>query len=415
MRVALPVSRSRPLPFSSTHNSTLAVILCDPLPSQGDIRLFRPLAARGAWERQLSSDFMRWRSTGGSSSSMYTAQTIMRWLHEPAFKAEIRPGNPSTANSLAMRIHLTIVSRDTHDALSRMRHLLDDLEVGMTIDSVLQSNVSRWRAMLNKMLDMLDDMTQELRDVLDGFNAPHPPGTWSSHLSWTSLAEDLQEAWEKPALYLNPTPLSESDSTLINALLKPLFVAIDGTTRRTQRAASTMQSTVALLESKRGIAEAESVTKLTELAFFFIPISVTATFFSMPVNVRSLGPFPLLHFDFPSGRAERNLIGMGVRYRALGVLCGIACTGRQRIWNPAFHPKPLCQKASSWDYETGSRICRKYSKSISRYQPRSSSSNRIFCVLGARRCHLLRRSWHSSFHRRPSHPHTLGLDTVWRG
>lgn len=41
---------------------------------------------------------------------------------------------------------------------------------------------------------------------------------------------------------------------------------------------------MSLIESKRGIAEAESVTKLTEWAFFFIPLTFTASMFSMHVK-----------------------------------------------------------------------------------------------------------------------------------
>ena len=41
---------------------------------------------------------------------------------------------------------------------------------------------------------------------------------------------------------------------------------------------------MSLVESKRGISEAESVTKLAELAFFFIPLTFAASLFSMQVK-----------------------------------------------------------------------------------------------------------------------------------
>ena len=41
---------------------------------------------------------------------------------------------------------------------------------------------------------------------------------------------------------------------------------------------------MSIVESKRGIAEAESVTKLAELAFFFIPLTFSASIFSMQVK-----------------------------------------------------------------------------------------------------------------------------------
>lgn len=41
---------------------------------------------------------------------------------------------------------------------------------------------------------------------------------------------------------------------------------------------------MSLVERKRGISEAESVTKLTELAFFFIPLTFASSLFSMQVK-----------------------------------------------------------------------------------------------------------------------------------
>lgn len=41
---------------------------------------------------------------------------------------------------------------------------------------------------------------------------------------------------------------------------------------------------MSVVESKRGTAEAESVTKLTQLAFLFIPLTFSASIFSMQVK-----------------------------------------------------------------------------------------------------------------------------------
>ena len=53
------------------------------------------------------------------------------------------------------------------------------------------------------------------------------------------------------------------------------------------RAYDSLWTTMSLVENKRAISETESVKKLTKLTFLFIPVSFAASFFSMPLDVRS--------------------------------------------------------------------------------------------------------------------------------
>jgi hypothetical protein len=57
----------------------------------------------------------------------------------------------------------------------------------------------------------------------------------------------------------------------------------------------TLLAEVQIVHSQRSIAEAESVTKLTELAFVFIPLAFVASLFSMQVHELEEG-VPLYHF-----------------------------------------------------------------------------------------------------------------------
>jgi len=62
---------------------------------------------------------------------------------------------------------------------------------------------------------------------------------------------------------------------------------------RIETAFQALMSTLSILESQRAIAQAQSISKLTQLAFFFIPLSFIATVFGMNVIVRH--SFPALH------------------------------------------------------------------------------------------------------------------------
>lgn len=66
--------------------------------------------------------------------------------------------------------------------------------------------------------------------------------------------------------------------------MKDLCQQIDNMTQRLHTASSSLTSNMALLNSRRSIAEAQAVTKLTELAFFFIPLGFAATLFGMQIE-----------------------------------------------------------------------------------------------------------------------------------
>jgi len=56
-----------------------------------------------------------------------------------------------------------------------------------------------------------------------------------------------------------------------------------------------VMSTMQMVESKRAIEEAELVSKLTHLAFFFIPLTLVTGIFSMNISVsfyRVINPSP---------------------------------------------------------------------------------------------------------------------------
>ncbi|KAH6658960.1 hypothetical protein BKA67DRAFT_2412 [Truncatella angustata] len=63
---------------------------------------------------------------------------------------------------------------------------------------------------------------------------------------------------------------------------------LDSTKNRLDNFSQTLMATMSIIESQRGIREAESVGKLTELAFFFIPITFIASLFGMNVVVGHL-------------------------------------------------------------------------------------------------------------------------------
>ena len=79
-----------------------------------------------------------------------------------------------------------------------------------------------------------------------------------------------------------------SRSTLRGKSLKSLQVAerrLEAMLARVEGTYQVLMSTMSILESERAIAQAEVVMRLTDLAFFFIPLAFVASVFGMNINV----------------------------------------------------------------------------------------------------------------------------------
>jgi Mg2+ and Co2+ transporter CorA len=72
------------------------------------------------------------------------------------------------------------------------------------------------------------------------------------------------------------------------SLLKLYHILLTGLHKieqRVDRSFQAIMSSMSILESERAIVQGAAITRLTELAFFFIPLSFAATFFSMQIQV----------------------------------------------------------------------------------------------------------------------------------
>jgi hypothetical protein len=77
--------------------------------------------------------------------------------------------------------------------------------------------------------------------------------------------------------------------------IEDLICGLDKSIEESAKAREALRAEMSILESKRGISEAESVSKLTELAFIFIPLTFAASLFSMQITPLQ-DPVPLWSF-----------------------------------------------------------------------------------------------------------------------
>ncbi|KAL9024517.1 MAG: hypothetical protein Q9196_006459 [Gyalolechia fulgens] len=142
---------------------------------------------------------------------------------------------------------LVIIIQDTLTILRSINLALTDMDGSMLDDELLQSGIDSWRRMLNRF-------ETELRRLE------------------TSLSEFARY---------------NVDSERVRGtaeLLGQCTLQIAKAQERRRTTYQSLMTAMSLVESKRGISEAESVTKLTELAFFFIPLTFAASLFSMQVK-----------------------------------------------------------------------------------------------------------------------------------
>lgn len=156
----------------------------------------------------------------------------------------------SSAKFAPLEHLLMIILQDTLTIVRSINLALTDMDSSMLDDELLQSNIDSWRRVLNRF-------ETELR-----------------HME-TSLPEFARYVVGPEAAGGNGT---------CGELLDQCTLQIAKVQERRRITYGSLMTAMSLVESKRGIAEAESVTKLTELAFFFIPLTFAASLFSMQVK-----------------------------------------------------------------------------------------------------------------------------------
>ena len=163
-----------------------------------------------------------------------------------------------------------IILTDTSNLLRSMDMVLTGIGSRMLDDLILQSRVDLWRRIFNRFEAELLQMELSLRDFVE-----------------------FREAFERGDV-ANGSKTRSSKVTFSKCLMQ-----ISNVRQRTKSSYKSLMTLMSLVESKRGIAEAESVTKLTELAFLFIPLTFSTCLFSMQIkelnaSTTSLGDFFLV-------------------------------------------------------------------------------------------------------------------------
>ncbi|KAJ1711306.1 hypothetical protein NYO67_6554 [Aspergillus flavus] len=150
-----------------------------------------------------------------------------------------------------------IIRQDTLTLLRVLNEILSDMEVDILDDTKMEDRLTLWRQLLTKAERELLDLIASIKEFLAFFGITHPANT---------------------------SPAASDESSDILRSVSDLFDQINQMLARLRRASSSLTSNMGLLDSRRSIDEAHAVTRLTELAFIFIPLSFSTSVFGMQIE-----------------------------------------------------------------------------------------------------------------------------------
>jgi len=158
------------------------------------------------------------------------------------------------AETAVIQTILGFVLEDMPTVLFELGRGLDEVELGLGQDQELRSSVPQWRDYLGRWRNTLVHLASSISYMVENY-------------------EQLQS--------------QENTSTqMMIWRLRQINAEVKAARGRIETAFQALMSTLSILESQRAIAQAESISKLTQLAFFFIPLSFIAAVFGMNVIVR---------------------------------------------------------------------------------------------------------------------------------
>lgn len=181
------------------------------------------------------------------------------WLDHLARHAAV---DSRTGLDLQLLAVLHVVRQDTTVFMQHISTVLDEISAGIMDEKWMQDHLGHWRPLLGRFQSELPALDKSIRDF---FAFPYRDGGAACPAELTTAVDEL-------------------------------CAGMTAATTKCERLQQTLRAEMSLLESKRGIEEAEGVSRLTELAFLFIPITFAASLFSMQLRELVENPPPAYAF-----------------------------------------------------------------------------------------------------------------------
>ncbi|KAJ5728018.1 hypothetical protein N7493_004348 [Penicillium malachiteum] len=163
---------------------------------------------------------------------------------------------------------LKILCRDTFALLKYLRHILDEIDIEILNDERMEDRLALWRQIIGRAQQELPEFAASITPFVAFMAKIDPDGVYEEGHT------------------------NDPDGKLD---LKRLLRDVKRMRDRLRGTSASLTSNMGLLDSRRSIDEAHAVTRLTELAFIFIPLSFAASVFGMQIKPLA-NPVPIWWF-----------------------------------------------------------------------------------------------------------------------
>lgn len=195
------------------------------------------------------------------TATMPTKAAFMEWADNDKFRHTQEPHGFETVAPL-----LEIVTRDTFALFKRIYKVLNDISVGILDDSQMEERLHLWRQFIMRCQYEVPQLRKDLSSFHD--------------ILYPKSVQDITSTDKVP----DQTKAPEISTSLDEVQFENLLSEFEKLEDQISKASDSLISNMNLLVSKRSIQEAKNVTKLTELAFVYIPLTFSATLFGMQIE-----------------------------------------------------------------------------------------------------------------------------------
>lgn len=171
-------------------------------------------------------------------------------------------------------ILMTMACEDQLDVLYKLIDTLDKIDLKMAEDKVVQEFIRDWRKLFGTWrvhlnhVDRFVSPIQAFKDLIQ-----HRKGCRQIPQSSLTTHSEIKDSPPE-----NPSDLLTERLAKVNS--KSSYAL-----RRCEATFAALMSTMTIIESQLAIQEASQVSKVTKLAFFFIPLSFVSSVFGMNIAV----------------------------------------------------------------------------------------------------------------------------------
>jgi Mg2+ and Co2+ transporter CorA len=247
------------------------LLLFDPVRELSEfLCTYEPDHAKGGVKDQRT-EIMKTTTFNNDVSSIKRFKNAIRKRLQLVKSGSIQGGS---LEQTVREILLQFVLNDTLEVLAQTDDALDTIGESMASDDNVQNFVQNWRELLAKWNNGLTRQGKFIDYAIRAINEAHRRKSMSYQKSPAALIPGSQEdatTDENSAKYLLEFKYMREDVIKLG--------------KRTESTFQALMSTMAIIESQRAIAQAKAVSKLTNLAFFFIPLTLSASVFGMNVIV----------------------------------------------------------------------------------------------------------------------------------